>query len=282
MKKLVIYHGGGCADGWASAWLMKRAHPDAELHAANYGDEPPDVRDREVYIVDFSWPRSQMLRIVEQCKGNLTVLDHHKTAQKELELFCEECYSTNATGQQPPLDRIPTVTFDMKKSGAMLTWDFLAKSHNVVPWVVQYVQDRDLWEWKLPMSKEINANLRSYPQTMEAWNSLLERDPAVFAVEGAAILRDQAVTIATHVKNAWEIELAGHKVLCVNATTLISEIAGELASGMPFGCSFFDKGNGQRIWSLRSREGGIDVSEIAKQFGGGGHKAAAGFQEKLK
>lgn len=31
-------------------------------------------------------------------------------------------------------------------------------------------------------------------------------------------------------------------------------------------------------YSLRSREGGVDVSEIAKQFGGGGHKHAAGFR----
>ncbi|MCL4441069.1 MAG: DHHA1 domain-containing protein, partial [Firmicutes bacterium] len=29
---------------------------------------------------------------------------------------------------------------------------------------------------------------------------------------------------------------------------------------------------------LRSRQNGVDVSEIAKAFDGGGHQAAAGFQ----
>lgn len=201
------------------------------------------------------------------------MLDHHKTAEKDLDGLCVECY-------RDILDRLPSVTFDMKKSGAMLTWEFLYP--NAPPsWVVQYVQDRDLWEWKLPLSKEINANLRSYPQTMEAWDSLLDRDPAVFAVEGAAILRDQAITVAQHVKNAWEIELDGHKVLCVNATTLISEIAGELACGRAFGATYFDKGGHTRIWSLRSGDGGIDVSEVAKKRGGGGHRGAAGYQEPL-
>ena len=31
------------------------------------------------------------------------------------------------------------------------------------------------------------------------------------------------------------------------------------------------------IFSLRSGESGVDVSSVAKKFGGGGHKNAAGF-----
>ena len=34
---------------------------------------------------------------------------------------------------------------------------------------------------------------------------------------------------------------------------------------------------GRKIFSLRSREDGTDVREIAQRFGGGGHTHAAGF-----
>lgn len=97
--------------------------------------------------------------------------------------------------------------------------------------------------------------------------------------EGEAILRYQAQLVESAVANAIEIELDGYKILAVNATCLISEICERLAQGKPFGASYFIHGDGRKIWSLRSREGGIDVSEIAKRHGGGGHRAAAGFTE---
>ena len=73
-----------------------------------------------------------------------------------------------------------------------------------------------------------------------------------------------------------------HKILAVNATVLFSEIAGELAKDRPFGACYFDRQDGKRQWSLRSSgENGLDVAEIAKAHGGGGHKNAAGFEEAL-
>ncbi len=69
-----------------------------------------------------------------------------------------------------------------------------------------------------------------------------------------------------------------YEVPVVNATVLFSDIAGELAKGKPFGACYFDRADGKRQWSLRSSPDGVDVSEIAKLYGGGGHKNAAGFE----
>jgi hypothetical protein len=56
-KPLCIYH-GNCADGFTSAWVMHHAYLGGiELYAGTYGQEPPDVTDREVYMVDFSYKR---------------------------------------------------------------------------------------------------------------------------------------------------------------------------------------------------------------------------------
>lgn len=291
-KVTVIYHGGGCFDGFCAAWLFRTAFPDAELVPAQHGDAPPDVTGKEVYVVDFSYRRSLMLHMVAQCRGNLVVLDHHKTAEAELSGLCRDC-------DRDALDRFPLVAFDQRKSGARLAWEHLYANRllpapwldseytiSVAPWLVDYTEDRDLWLWKLPKSREINAALRSHPFDFALWERLRQLDRTASIEEsrlvddGRAILRAEAQVVATHVRNATEVEIDGHKVLAVNATTLTSEIAGELAAGRPFGACYFDRADGFRVWSLRSRDGAVDVSEVAKKRGGGGHRNAAGFQER--
>jgi oligoribonuclease NrnB/cAMP/cGMP phosphodiesterase (DHH superfamily) len=242
-----------------------------------------------VFIVDFSYKRPVMLNLLESAHA-VTVLDHHKSAEAELAGLADE-FAEWPAGQEPE------ITFDMHKSGARLAWEYLygnqllpgrwmdtdstGLSLESPPWLVRYTEDRDLWLWKLPHSREINAALRSYALTFETWDSLAERGPSEFVAEGEAILRAEQQTVAAHVRHAREVALGGHVVLAVNATTLQSEIAGELAAGRPFGVCYLDTGDGVRRYSLRSREGGIDVSEIAKQYGGGGHVRAAGFERKV-
>lgn len=291
LPPVVVYHGGGCFDGFCCAWLFSKAFPDATFIAAQYGTEPPDVTGRRVFVADFSYKRD-VLRAMCKAAKSVTLIDHHRTAQADLDGFADECERLYGFPR-------PTVVFDMGKSGGRLVWEFLygnrmlpddwlatnvsCYSLGVAPWLVDYTEDRDLWRWALPQSREINAALRSYPLDFDTWDMLHERGRAGelfgLAVEGRAILRAEERTIATHVRNAREVDIDGHKVLAVNATTLHSEIAGELAKGRPFGVCYFDRGDGRRQYSLRSRDGGVDVSEVAKRRGGGGHKQAAGYEE---
>lgn len=262
---LVLYH-AGCFDGFCAAWLVHRAYPNAEFCPVNYGQEPPDVDGRNVWIVDFSYKRPTLLKMNESA-ASLLVLDHHKTAKADLEGldFCH---------------------FDMDKSGARMTFNYLcsidAATGGVTSdgsWLVDYTEDRDLWRWKLPDSKEINAALRCYPMEFDVWDRLHVRNTFDLKHEGRAILSYQSKLIESHVRHAAEVEIMGHRVLCVNCTCadLTSEIAGELAKDRPFGVCWFESDKNERIYSLRSRDNGIDVSEIAKAHGGGGHKNAAGF-----
>jgi nanoRNase/pAp phosphatase (c-di-AMP/oligoRNAs hydrolase) len=48
----------------------------------------------------------------------------------------------------------------------------------------------------------------------------------------------------------------------------------------PFAAIYFDRGDGKRQWSLRSRED-FDVSRVARRFANGGHRQAAGFESDL-
>lgn len=267
-KPLVLFH-ANCADGFCSAWIARRAMPDAEFVAVNYSESPPDVTGLEVYILDFSYKRPVMLEMLESA-AHTVILDHHKTAVQELEGLVHD----NRLEAKNAL-----IIFDMNKSGGRLTWEYFFPGQPS-PWLVDYTEDRDLWLWKLPESKELNAALASYPQTFEQWDDLCAKSKlGILCKEGAAILRYQRQTVESQAKNAVEIEMDGHRVLSLNATVLISEIGEKLAQGRPFSATYFIRGDGKKVWSLRSREGGIDVSEIAKQHGGGGHKATAGFTE---
>jgi oligoribonuclease NrnB/cAMP/cGMP phosphodiesterase (DHH superfamily) len=290
MKTLVIYH-AGCFDGWCSAWLFHMAFPEAEFHAAHYGTKLPDVCGKQVFIVDFSYPRDVIMQIIGQAHA-VCVLDHHVTARDNLANLPSCTQAVFASGE----GRIH-ITFDMEKSGGRLAWEYLAEnrllpdhmmgpnaigySFIVAPWLVDYTEDRDLWRHILPRSREVNASLRSYPLDFNTWDALAVRKPTELANEGQAILRYQDTVVADHVRNAVEVDLDDHKVLAVNATTMMSEIGNELSKDRPFSITYFQRKDGRYEYSLRSRDGGADVSEIAKRHGGGGHVRASGYDSEM-
>ncbi len=259
----VIYH-ANCIDGFTAAWCAWRKYgPNAEYIPAQHGDPPPDVAGADVLIVDFSYPRATLLEMHAAAKS-LRVLDHHKTAEVDLAGldFC---------------------VFDMDRSGAGLACDDLGlgRSH-----LVNYVEDRDLWRWRYTESKEINAWIGSWEQGFRAW-SLLDIDLAAkfdsCREQGAAILRGVERYCREMAKQARHVEFNGYTVPIVNAPYInTSELVGYLAehpqgdARVPFAVGWFQRGDGKYQYSLRSR-GDYDVSEVAKKYGGGGHKNAAGF-----
>lgn len=287
MKTYVLYH-SHCWDGFCAAWIAKGQLPaDTSFIPVQYGQSEPAMEcGATVYLVDFSYPRAEMRNLLSQMH-KVVVLDHHKTAQAELAGIVDEFIQRPDLVNNPPGSELPVVHFDMNKSGGRLTWEYF-HGDAPSPWLVDYTEDRDLWRWRLPNSRAVNAALRSYPLDFVLWDTWAEMTkedslPLLgrFRDEGDAILRRERQIIDDHIRHARELEMDGHKVLAVNATVLFSDIAGELAKDRPFGACYFDRADRKRQWSLRSRDGGVDVSEVAKRHGGGGHRNAAGFEEAL-
>jgi oligoribonuclease NrnB/cAMP/cGMP phosphodiesterase (DHH superfamily) len=262
-KTLCLYH-KNCTDGLGAAWAIrefwKRTRRSVPVfQSIQYGTEPPNVSDyNEVIIVDFSFPRETLLQMKEQVES-LLVIDHHKSAEAEIaDLdFC---------------------IFDNEKSGCVLTWEYFFLGQPM-PKLFAYLQDRDLWRWELPLSQEVNAALRSYKPFFNVWdNFMTDNGVEHLKDEGVAILRYQNQQIETVLSQEIElIEIDGWKVPCVNCTHLISEIGNKLAQEHPFAALYFDTTDGKRVFSLRSTDEGEDVAVIAKKYGGGGHRNAAGF-----
>lgn len=283
-KILCIYH-GNCADGFGAAWAVRHAlgAEQIEFHAGIYGDPPPDVKGRDAVIVDFSY-KAPILHEMAARASTLVILDHHKSAAEDL------------AGLPPPLDgeynpnamlhwqrecNAPAslhALFDMNRSGAGIAWDFFHPGQPR-PRLIDHIEDRDLWRFLLPHTREIQAAVFSYPYDFTVWDELFAADLELLAKQGEAIERKHHKDIAELVGvTKRRMVIGGCSVPVANLPyTLTSDAGNLMAAGEPFAACYWDTPEG-RVFSLRSRDDGADVSAIAKSYGGGGHRNASGFR----
>lgn len=288
MKPIVIYH-ANCTDGFGAAYAAWRVlGDDVEYIDAHYGDldDPAtleerfgsDIGERYVYILDFSLKRPAMDWMFKNAK-RVVWLDHHRTA---FEMWCG---SPNVQRHLVTQGK-DYILLDNNKSGALLAWEYFNTEYNPAPMVIQCIDDRDRWQWKLPDSAAIHLALWAHqPWSFEQWERL-RRNYSDLRDMGNTLLGYQGKQVQASVEKARPCAInpapmtgAGIPGLAVNTPTHISEVGNELAkkSGT-YGLVWYFDGSQQRaMCSLRSI-GDYDVSAIAKVFGGGGHKNAAGFQ----
>ena len=281
MKPLCIFH-GNCADGFGAAWAVRHFFGDKniEFHAGLHGNAPPDTEGRDVVIVDFCYKRP-VLDEMATGANSVLVLDHHKTAQDDLSDVDgpEDWHQWNASLSSDGVGGRLGAVFDMERSGAGLTWDFFFPD-TARPKLLDHIEDRDLWQFKLDGTREIQAALFSYPYDFDIWDEFMVLDDlSELRTEGKTIERKHFRDIGQLLGVCQRrLEIAGYNVPVANLPyTLTNDATHKMAEGEPFAASYYDKEEG-RVFSLRSTEDGLDVSEIAKTYGGGGHKHAAGFQ----
>lgn len=294
MKTMCIYH-GNCADGFGAAWVVRKAlGNDVEFVPGIYGQEPPDVTGKDVVIVDFSY-KYDVLRSLAVAANSIIVLDHHKSAADDLVRFEQFHAGVEHDAYQdagPQLlgwktalkfarnKNCPAIAccFDMNRSGAMLAWDHYFPGQTP-PRLLRHIEDRDLWLFKLDGTREVQANLFSYPYDFEVWDQLMATDVQTLRSDGAAIERKHHKDVAELVSvTKRRLMIGGHDVPAASLPyTLTSDAGALMAQGESFAACYWDTPTG-RSFSLRSTEEGMDVSEIASQYGGGGHRHAAGFR----
>lgn len=265
-NKIVIYH-AHCCDGQGAAAAFYTKHPEAQFYPGAYSRPLPDVTGRDVYFVDFSCTLPVLKQLLEVA-NSVTIIDHHKTAIDELLNF-----------KHPKF----TAVFDLSHSGAVLTWKWCYPG-TPIPKVLTYIEDRDLWRFKFPYTKEVNAYLYSLEFDVEVWakqlltDSLFEYSFTVITSAGDALLRQDAKRVKSLIKNSRLLNIGGLQVPAVNCNGFhASDVGHELAKNCFFAATYYDTADG-RIFSLRSSHAnGADVSAVAKTYGGGGHVTAAGF-----
>ena len=271
-KPLCIYH-GNCADGFAAAWVVRKAlGGNVDFHPGVYQNKPPEVAGRDVLMVDFSYKR-EVIEWMRLSARSIRIIDHHKSAMEDLTGKLVEDRASCPVELQ----------FDMNRSGAGMTWDHFFPDLPR-PRLINHIEDRDLWKFALPWTREIQAAVFSYPYEFSAWDELMHPDNILrLHTEGEAIERKLQKDVAELVAVCKRrMLIGGHIVWGASLPYTLTSDAGHLmaSEGEMFAACYWDTPDG-RVFSLRSREDGADVSEIAKAYGGGGHKHASGFRVPL-
>lgn len=264
-EKILCFFHANCVDGAASAAVIRHKYPLAKCYPMNHGDPlRAKVKGKNLFIVDFSFKPDVLKRFKKEAT-DVHWYDHHITAipiQKE----------------------VGWGDIDLKESGASLTWkkEFPDKP---MPRIIEYVRDKDLYEWKLPDSREISMYLRGVTDITnplsEFWKKSLDGIPDSdwqgMIEKGSLALKFQTATLKQGLKSAFPIEFHGHRTLAINWVLEASDM-GEMIYkdlGYDIALMFYYTGN---IWNFSLRSEKVDVSKLALKYGGGGHPGASGFR----
>jgi uncharacterized protein len=291
MTVLIFYHMMSkttpCPDGIFSAAIAhKRYGDDAKYVGCCYvkvGERPPEIDIPQpgdmVFVLDFSFE----LWVLEewQNKGvEFKIIDHHEKKMQEL------------LGKRELADFI---RFDNDKCGAILTWEYFFDPIPVPP-ILLYVDDRDRWKHKLPHTKEIHAAVSAIGRNFDVVHMLLPLSQQqlinIFDKLGKRELEARAKKIeelASSYKHDYLPTTSFHVPIVelqASEAWACSEVCELLYNKFPtasFAACWYKDGDEQK-WFLSSNANGnnFDVEPIARYFGGGGHRNAAGMTIKGK
>jgi oligoribonuclease NrnB/cAMP/cGMP phosphodiesterase (DHH superfamily) len=264
--KILCFFHANCTDGAAAAAVIRRKYPEAKCYPMNHGDPiRASVKNKKLFIVDFSFDAETLGRFQDSAK-EVHWYDHHITAV-------------------PTLKKIGWGVIDLKECGATLTWK--QEFPDVpLPRILEYVRDKDLYEWKLPQSREISMYLRGVDgitnPNNEVWKKLMDglsqTEWEQMVREGDTALRYQKSTIQRGLKNAFPVDFHGHRALAVNWSLEASDMGEYIYKelGYEVAVIFYYTG---KIWNFSLRSEAVDVSNLSLKYGGGGHPGAAGFRQ---
>ena len=264
-----IYH-GQCADGLGALWavVQKYGRENVEAVAGFYGSKAPDVTGKKVLMVDFSYPRDAMQQMISQAES-FTCLDHHASARDAL-------------------DGLPGCVFDMARSGAVMAWEFLFPNTEVPP-VLLYIQDRDIWAWKMPMSREVSevmARAYDWSQPLDEQlarvtenNRMLREEFDKVTVKGSIIRETTERLVAAHADSWFWVTVNDVEIPAAFCHPVLASDTGNVLASLPeneekTAVCISAGHDGKYGLSFRSVNGGAKA--LALSLGGGGHPNAAG------
>lgn len=252
------------ADGRCAGAIVYQYYPNCEMIEVTYKDVI-DVgaieSNEEIYIVDFSFKPDVMKEVLKITK-NITWIDHHKTAM-------EYDYGVELAGARYN-----------EFSGCELTWEYFYPNEKI-PGAVVTIGDYDTWKLKFgDYSKHFITGLRLYEHgpTSVLWRKLFEgtitTDSMVDQGKICAQYRDNFCK--DYRKNfGFKTDFAGYKCYALGLYGLGSSVFGEEFKKNEICISFGFDGS---KWVIGLYSDYVDVGNIAKRHGGGGHKGAAGFE----
>jgi len=266
---LCLYHND--PDGCCAAAVVRRAvGPALSLQPLEIGEPVPWDRisaHEQIVLVDYSFAPADMQRLRDGWR--FVWVDHHISSIGPL----AEAMA-GVPGER-----------SVEAAACVLAWRSFLPSEPV-PQAVALIGDRDTWQMRYPDTRPFGEGLIQEnldPANDALWAPLLDDDVRRLQqlIELGRVLYDARLrSIAGIVAHyGFETTFEGHRTLAVNHRG--NGDMGEYIrrAGYPVGYCYVEvvrAGVLQTTVTLYSD--GVDVSAIARKFGGGGHRGAAGFQ----
>lgn len=254
-------------DGHCSGAIVLARYPKCVMFGINYGDPFPwDMIEpgETVFMVDFSLqPFEDMLRLDEIC--NFFWIDHHKTAIEAMER-----------------SGVLIGGFQGEGLGACaLVWSSLYPCLRM-PYGVQLLAEYDVWKHEdancLPF--QYGMRLEDSSPGAPVWSRVFSGDLADIILRGETVLEYERKQSAAYAQAcAFETDFMGLRCVAMNRMLTNSKAFDAVLDPDRHDAMLtFGFRKGRWTCSLYSAREDVDVSAVALQLGGGGHKGAAGFQ----
>lgn len=285
MKKFCFYHSD--LDGECSAAIIRKVNNgDIECIPVNYNTDFPFYlisKNDQVWIVDYSLQKDEWDRLLFLTK-NIIWIDHHKTAIDASVIYGIE----SLLGLR-----------DIEKSGCVLTWEYCFFGKEP-PKVVKLVGDHDIWRFEFgDETREFNSGIFNTVDTRPEsafWDEVLiskdfinmdasHYDAADHIIRdiceiGKKILAKQFIKDSQMLMSwGFEVYFENYHCIAINRGSIGPSFFKSIGSNYDILIPFVFDGEKYTV-SLYQSRADIDLGAIAKKYGGGGHKGAAGFQCK--
>jgi oligoribonuclease NrnB/cAMP/cGMP phosphodiesterase (DHH superfamily) len=267
LKEIVVLYHADCNDGLGAAYSAWKKFGDTASYipCKDHNVLPEGLTQKEIYILDFGFTLELTQALIE-ANTSVKIIDHHKTAESVAKSF-------------------PGNIFDNIHSAAVLAWNYFHPD-TVVPELLTYVEDNDLWRFTLPEHREFTVALNQYDKTFESWDALIsdlenENNRINFIAKGSLLAKFEDKLVAHMMTRKERVLFEGHEVWAINTSEYNSILGNQLAKlnlaegKTPIGIVYHHTDNKVKV-SLRSI-GETDVSTMALKYGGGGHQTAAAF-----
>ena len=303
MSTTILYH-KSCNDGLIAAlnfyayFKEKDELKNIIFQPVQYGEGLPDesiLKDRHVYVVDFSYHRQDMARLTELATET-TLLDHHESAIHNLftgEKWLKESSFTSKeedVGLYLLTSKNVKLRVDKSRSGASLAYrevgQFVEEGRikTILEYLSKRAEDRDNWVFAYEDSKTVHEYVRSLGFDLaKLYDELLGDGKTIedlfYKVKESQIRVDMRDELArNYARLAKPIEFMGHTVPAVNVPSDFASIVGDiLDKDAPFAIMYVVTDQKILVSLRSSKNKGVDVQAIASKIGGGGHVSASGF-----
>ncbi|MAE82680.1 MAG: hypothetical protein CMB80_08100 [Flammeovirgaceae bacterium] len=283
---MICFYHRADLDGQCSGAIIKQKYPDCKMVGVDYGDPEDQWMEaspgEEVFVVDFSFqPFSNMVALAN--RGPLVWIDHHKTAIDSY----EEAKASGSFNMGDIRGRR-----DIGVSACEMSWEYFNESP--LPTAVFYLGRWDVWDWQNrpePIQEfQLGMQIHDTSPGAKIWDEILV-SPLAHSSYELTTTTDRICNDGEAIKayldkgnefvmkeGSFKTTIEGYKVIALNTPFRGSEILkSEWSSGeYDVMMVFAYLGNSRWRHSLYS-EGNVNVGEIAKIYGGGGHANAAGF-----